>query len=92
MKARLKTTIRPHHSTSGARELLAFADLSVCGTLVVRGLRVLRKKDGEPYVAFPMRRASGGAFFEVVSPATPKAREEIKKCVLRAFKAGSSRA
>ncbi len=92
MKGTLKTTIRPHHSTVGARELLAFADLSVCGTLIVRGLRILKKKDGEPYVAFPMRRASGGAFFEVVSPATPKAREEIKNAVLRAFKSGRSRA
>lgn len=85
MSAPFKATVRPHHDAGGARELLAFADLSVAGLLIVKGLRVLRKKDGQPYVSFPMRKSSAGAFFEVVSPATPKAREEIKTAVLRAF-------
>ncbi len=86
MSALLRASVRPYHDAKGARELLAFADLAVAGLLIVKGLRVLKSKaTGEPYVTFPMRRSSGGAFFEVVSPTTPKAREEIKKTVLRAF-------
>ena len=85
MRALLKTLIRLQRGEGEGRPLLAFADVTVAGTLTVRSLRVLRSKDGEPYVAFPMRRSPNGAFFEVVSPATPKAREEIKKAVLRAF-------
>lgn len=89
MNAPLKASVRLYGDSSGARELLAFADLTVAKLLVARGLRVLKKKDGEPYVAFPMRRAKGGSFFEAVSPATPAAREEIKKAVLRAYKAAA---
>lgn len=92
MGAALKAAVRLFGDATGARELLAFVDLTVGGLVTARGLRVLKRKDGEPYVAFPMRRTKGGAFFEVVSPATPRAREEIKKAVLRAYRraAGSA--
>lgn len=92
MKGVLKAGIRLFSDDSGKRELLGFADLAVAGLIVARGLRVLKKKDGEPYVAFPMRRSKAGSFFEVVSPATPKARELIKTAVLRAYKNAAARA
>lgn len=80
----LKAVVRLHKDDSRGRTLLAFADLRLDG-FEVRGLRVLEGKDG-PYVAFPMRRSAGGAFFEVVRPLTPAAREAAKEAVLRAYK------
>jgi stage V sporulation protein G len=65
-------------------KLLGFADLRVDG-FELRGLRVLQGKEG-PYVTFPTRQSSGGGFFEVVRPLTPKAREDAKAAVLRAYK------
>jgi stage V sporulation protein G len=85
-----KAVVRLHRDESRGRTLLAFADLRLAG-FEIRGLRVLEGKQG-PYVAFPTRRSAGGGFFEVVRPLTPKARDEAKKEVLRAYKRAAARA
>lgn len=86
----IKAVVRLHRDESRGRTLLAFADLRVDG-FEVRGLRVLEGKDG-PYVSFPTRRSAGGGFFEVVRPLTPRAREEAKQAVLRAYKRAAAAA
>ena len=86
----LKAVVRLHRDDSRGRILLAFADLRV-GGFEVRGLRVLEGKEG-PYVSFPTRRSAGGAFFEVVRPLTPAAREQAKEAVLRAYKRAAGKA
>lgn len=85
----LKAVVRLHRDDSRGRTLLAFADLRV-GEFEVRGLRVLEGKEG-PFVAFPTRRSAGGAFFEVVRPLTPDAREQAKEAVLRAYKRAAAK-
>lgn len=86
--AALKAAVRLYGDDD---RLLGFADLTVAGLVVAKGLRVLKKKDGEATVAFPMRKSKGGGFFEVVSPASAEARETIKTAVLRAYKKAAGR-
>ena len=76
----MKAVVRLHRDDSRGRTLLAFADLRV-GDFEIRGLRVFEGKAG-PYVAFPMRPSG----YAVVRPLTPKARDQAKEAVLRAYK------
>jgi DNA-binding cell septation regulator SpoVG len=69
---------------------MGFADLVIGGAFVIRGLRILRKSDGEgPFVAFPSRRGTGeqqDKYFEVAHPITSEARAAVAEIVLEGFK------
>ena len=74
-----------------ASSLLAYADLTIAGAFVIRGIRVLRKSEGEgAFIAFPASRGKAEAadkWFDVAHPGTTEARSLAVGVVLGAYEA-----
>ncbi|OGR97771.1 MAG: hypothetical protein A2V88_09170, partial [Elusimicrobia bacterium RBG_16_66_12] len=76
--------------------LMAYADLTIAESFVIRGLRVLVKKDAEaPFVVFPAtlsKSADNSRWFDVAHPTTAEARKAATDAVLTAYAAAKAAA
>jgi stage V sporulation protein G len=64
--------------------LKAFANVTFDNEFVIRGLKVIRGKDGH-FVAMPSRRRPNGRYQDVAHPINPKTRENLESKVLDAY-------
>jgi len=67
--------------------LKAFVDITVCDVVLIKGIRVLAKKDGGLFAAMPSNLAGDGKYYQTVKFLTAEANEELQKVVLEAYKA-----
>ncbi len=88
----LEAKIRPARDTSGRpARLLAFAELTIAGCFIIKGIRILSKKPGEPFVVFPAeRRGSDGPnspqeWFDIAHPLTAEARGAAIRLILSEY-------
>ncbi|MFH1858169.1 MAG: SpoVG family protein [Candidatus Omnitrophota bacterium] len=63
----------------------AFCDVSVCGTLLVRGFRVVEGKNGT-FVGMPRQQGKNGQWYETVTPLNDETKEQLNGVVLEAFR------
>ena len=66
--------------------LKAFVDVEVSGVVLIKGIRVLAKKEGGLFAAMPSQ-ANDGKYYQTVKFLTPEANEELQKVVLAAYEA-----
>lgn len=64
--------------------LKAFANVTFDNAFVIRGLKVIRGKDGH-FVAMPSRRRPNGRHQDVAHPINPQMREYLESKVLDAY-------
>lgn len=91
---KLEARVRPFQDGSGrATRLLAFAELTIAGAFVIKGIRVLKREeegaDDAPFVAFPAEKGKGAAqerWFDVAHPVTAEARAAASAIVLEAYR------
>ncbi|MBI3550587.1 MAG: septation protein SpoVG family protein [Elusimicrobia bacterium] len=88
----LKSKVRLFNEVRGNREILGFADLTIGGSFVIKGICIVRSlKDGapgDPFVSFPSRKAKGDGearYFDVAHPITTEAHAEASEEILRAY-------
>ena len=62
----------------------AFADISVAGAVVVKGLRVVQGNKGL-FVGMPRKPGKDGTWYDTVRPITKEARASLVTTVLDAF-------
>ncbi len=62
----------------------AFADVSVDGALMVKGLRVVKGSKGL-FVGMPRKPGKDGSWYDTVRPLTKEARASLVSTVLEAF-------
>lgn len=68
--------------------LKAFVDIKVADAVLIKGLRVMAKKDGNGlFAAMPSHLAGDGKYYETVKFLTPEAKEELQEKVLAAYEA-----
>ena len=67
--------------------LKAFADIKVSDVVLIKGIRVLAKKDGGLFAAMPSDLAKDGKYYQTVKFLTKEANEELQKAVLEAYQA-----
>jgi stage V sporulation protein G len=99
---KLETTVKLYRDAGGGgSDLLAFAEIVIAGSFVIKGVRILMgkakdDKPGGPFISFPARQGKGTSadkWFEIAHPITAEARQAVQDCVLRAYaKAAASRA
>ena len=65
--------------------LKAFVDINVCDAVLIKGLRVLSKKEGGLFVAMPSQKAQDGKYYETVKLLTDEAKQELQEVVLAAY-------
>jgi DNA-binding cell septation regulator SpoVG len=79
---------RVHKVERDEGTLKAFVDIKVADAVLIKGLRVLAKKDGSgPFVAMPSHLAGDGKYYDTVQFLTPEAKKELQEKVLAAYEA-----
>ncbi|MDE2490052.1 MAG: SpoVG family protein [Elusimicrobia bacterium] len=89
----LDARVRPFEDASGRpTKLLAFAELTIAGAFVIKGIRVLKREEpgeDEPFVVFPAEKGKGASadrWFDVAHPVTAEARAAASSVVLEAYR------
>ncbi len=89
---KLDARVRPYQDGSGkATKLLAFADLVIADSFVIKNIRVLEKAEGGdgPFVVFPAEKGKGAMsdrWFDVAHPVTAEARTAAIDLVLERYR------
>ncbi len=69
----------------GDGKLKAFADLSINGAFVIKGLRVVEGKKGL-FVSMPRQQGKDGEWYNAVYPTTKQMQQHVNDVVLEAYK------
>lgn len=64
---------------------LAYGSITLDGDFVVCGIRVLKNKDGNPFVGYPSKQNSKGVYKDVCFPMVKSLREDIAVKVLAEY-------
>ena len=97
MLPKLEARVRPFQDSSDRpTRLLAFAELLIADSFVIKGIRVLKREepgDDEPFVVFPSEKGKGSAgdrWFDVAHPVTAQARAAATALVLERLRQAKS--
>lgn len=67
------------------KALKAFVDIKVNDCILIKGIRVLAKKDGGVFASMPSQKADDGKYYPAVRCLTAEANDEFQKVVLDAY-------
>ena len=65
--------------------LKAFADITVENQVLIKGVKVVKDRDGNISVAMPKQKGKNGKWYETVSLLSDEAKQELQETVLNAF-------
>ena len=68
----------------GEGSLKAYVDLAVGESFLIRGLRVVKGKNGI-FVSMPRQQGKNGKWFDSVMTMTPETKKEVEQVVLEAY-------
>lgn len=80
----LKLEVSRLHKLDGTGSTKAFCDLSILGSFVIKGLRVVEGEKGL-FVSMPREEGKDGKWYNTVIPLTREIRDEIEHIVLEAY-------
>ena len=80
----LKLTVARIHKLDGSGATKAFCDLSVMGSLIIKGVRVVEGEKGL-FVSMPAETGKDGKWYNTVIPLSREVKDEIEKIVLEAY-------
>jgi len=75
---------RLHRFEDEERNLKAFADIEINGSLLIKGIQVVHGKKGL-FVSMPRQKGKDNKWYETVRTITPEAKEHIASVVLSAY-------
>jgi stage V sporulation protein G len=78
--------IYPFDTSSLGGHTRAYADITIAGCLLVKGLRVVEGAGGGLFVAFPTQRGRAGRYHDLLVPLNAETRDYIRTTVIEAFK------
>ena len=78
--------IYPFDTGSLGGHTRAYADITIAGCLLVKGLRVVEGSGGGLFVAFPTQRGRDGRYHDLLVPLDAETRDYIRSTVIEAFK------
>ena len=81
----MKFNAKIRKTFEGETNLRAFADLTIDGGLVVKGLKVMQGKDNELFVALPSEKGKDDKYHDTVVPLSAEVRQQIEGAVFRAY-------
>jgi len=80
----LKFEVVRLHKLDGTGSTKAFCDLSILGSFLVKGLRVVEGEKGL-FVSMPREEGRDGKWYNTVMPLKREVKDEIEKLVLEAY-------
>lgn len=69
----------------GDSNLKAFADITVENQVLIKGVKVVKDRDGNISVVMPKQKGKNGKWYETVSLLSEEAKQELQETVLNAF-------
>ncbi len=78
--------IYPFESQEGTSQVLAYADVTFDGELVIKGFKVVIKPNGAVFVGYPSARQSGGEFVPTVIAQNAELRSKIREAVVAKYR------
>jgi DNA-binding cell septation regulator SpoVG len=93
---KLDARVRPYQDQSSRpTRLMAFADLVIADSFVIRNIRVLKKAEGDdaPFVVFPAEKGKGALadrWFDLAHPVTLEARNAAIGLILEKYQQASA--
>ena len=85
MNAQIGFEVAGLKKLEGDGKTKAFCDVSVCGTILVRGFRVVEGKNGT-FVSMPRRQGKDGQWYETVSLLSDEVKVQLNEVVLDAYR------
>ena len=85
MNAQIGFEVAGVRKLNGESKTKAFCDVSICGTLLVRGFTVIEGKNG-PFVGMPRRQGKDGKWYETVTPLSDEVKVHLNEIVLEAYR------
>ena len=85
MNAHIGFEVAGLRKLDGEGKTKAFCDVAICGTLLVRGFRVVEGKNGT-FVSMPRRQGKDGQWYETVSPLNDEVKVHLNEIVLEAYR------
>ena len=73
------------HMSSNGSNIRAYADVLVGDLMLIKGVRVVTKKDGQLFVAMPQQMAKDGKWYEIIRLLDKGIQQNLREVVLRAF-------
>ncbi|MDP2940135.1 MAG: septation protein SpoVG family protein [Candidatus Omnitrophota bacterium] len=67
--------------------LKAFVDIKVADAVLIKGIRVIAKKDGGLFAAMPSHLAGDGKYYDTVKFLSAAVNKELQEVVLAAYQA-----
>lgn len=80
----LKLEVSRLHKLDGEGPTKAFCDISILGSIVINGLRIVEGKDGL-FVSMPREHGKDGKWHNTVIPLKREVKDEIDRVVLEAY-------
>jgi len=84
MDENLKLEVVRLHKLEGNGATKAFCDLSILGSFVIKGLRVVEGEKGL-FVGMPSEAGKDGKWYNTVIPLNREVKDEIDRLVLEAY-------
>ena len=83
---RTQVTITRFVKSESDGPLKAFCDVAVGELILIRGIRIVRGRDGH-FVSMPRQLSKAGRWYESIVPLTKEMKAKIQRTVLDAFEA-----
>lgn len=80
----LKLEVSRIHKLDGSGATKAFCDLSVLGSFVIKGLRIVEGEKGL-FVSMPSEAGKDGKWYKTVIPLNREVMDEVEKLVLETY-------
>ena len=70
---------------NGDSNLKAFADITVENQVLIKGVKVVKDRDGNTSVVMPKQKGKNGRWYETVSLLSDETKQELQEVVLEAY-------
>ena len=73
------------YKMENGKTLKAFVDIKINDVVLIKGVRVVAKKDGGVFASMPSQKADDGKYYPTARFLTAEANDEFQKIILEAY-------
>ncbi|MEE8206607.1 MAG: septation protein SpoVG family protein [Nitrospinaceae bacterium] len=68
------------------KNLKAYAEITLDDSLTIKGIKIFEKENGGIFITFPAIQSKDKTFHDIVIPANPKIKKQIRDAVVEVYK------
>ena len=78
--------VYPFDTRQAGGQTVAYAEVEIDGTLLLRGIRILETGTGGLFLGFPSQRVRRDTFVDLVVPLTTEAKKTVREAIMEEYK------